>query len=238
MANLATGRPHPVIPELVGGLSLTANAFEKENGQGTLVQLLSNAEYWLSFELASFEPLLVKSPSPLRELGVGISLKYSEHMFGEITTHEIEKAREQLLPKLDDEALRVGIEGGLDVLARAVASRDRIQEAVADGFAEYSCNEGLSVHALRSNGRSKIFVKGQPDDPKILSVPLGERIIVSATDERGRPLAAPDVESRVSAPLLSRDGEDGDRTVIFFIPGEYHLRVQGRATGDRKLRVS
>ena len=65
---------------------------------------------------------------------------------------------------------------------------------------------------------------------------VGRPVLLTSSDERGRPLVAPDIESRLGAPLLTKDEAEGQRrTAIFLVPGEYLLRVPGRAAGDRKI---
>lgn len=225
---------HPVLPDLVGGIELSPRSLEeREDGAVDLARMLANAEYWLSFDMASFETLLARSPSPLRELGVAISLRFSEQMLGELTLDDLTKARSEILPTLSDD-LRPGIEHGLSTLERAVRTRDALAMLRAEGFTEYSGGKGTSVHALRAMGKSNISIAGYPEGEKRPAVELGTPLVVCATDERGRPLDPPDVESRTSAPVLIKDGE-GDRTVVFYVPGEYLLRVPGKASGDRKI---
>lgn len=225
---------HPVLPDLVGGIELSPRKLEeREGGAVDLARMLANAEYWLSFEMASFETLLARAPSPLRELGVAISLRFSEQMLGELTLEDLQQARSAILPGLSED-IRPGVEHGVDTLERAVRTRDTIDTLVAEGFTEYSGGKGTSVHALRAMGKGNISVVGYPEKEKRLAVELGAPVVVSATDERGRPLDPPDVESRTSAPVLIRDDE-GDRTVVFYVPGEYLLRVPGKASGDRKI---
>ncbi len=216
--------------ELVGGLDLSANGAASE----TLKKMLSNAEYWLSFDVANFETLLAKSPSPLRELGVAIALRFSERVNGELSSDDIRRARDELLEELTQE-VRTGIAEGLGVLERAVSVRDRIPELEADGFVSYAPTSGLSVHALRAMGKSIITIEGRGDDAKV-SVEIGEPLALTATDERGRPLPPPEIDSRIGAPMLVKDDAEANRrSVVFLVPGEYVLRVPGRASGARKV---
>lgn len=224
-------RPHPILQELVGGLDLSASS----NASETLTKMLSNAEYWLSFDVANFETLLAKSPSPLRELGVAIALRFSERMNGELSSEDIHRARNELLEELTQE-VRTGISEGLGVLERAVSVRDRIPDLEAAGYKHYAPTQGLSVHALRAMGKSNIHIVDKPDDEARVSTSIGAELTMSATDERGRPLPPPEIESRIDAPMLVKDDAEGAvRSVVFLVPGEYVLRVPGRASGARKV---
>jgi hypothetical protein len=223
-----------VLPDLVGGVELSIRSLEdRTDGGAELARMLANAEYWLSFDVASFETLLAKSPSPLRELGVAISLRFSDRMLGELSLQEIEEARKSVVPALPDD-LRSGIAHGLDTLERAVRTRDTLEELRSKGFLEYNGGKGTPAHALRIMGKSNIAIEGANEKEKRSHVELGKPVVVSATDERGRPLDPPEVESRISAPVMVKDG-GGSRTIVFFVPGEYSLRVPGKATGDRKV---
>ncbi len=227
---------HPMLPDLVGGIELSASSLEKREDATALsdfARMLANAEYWLSFDMASFEPLLEKSPSPLRELGVAVLLRFSEQMLGELTLEDLNVARKVVLPTLASD-LQPGVEHGLDTLIRAVKTRDALDALRAEGFVEYSGGKGTSVHALRAMGSSKITIDDQTPTEKRPSVELGLPVRLRATDERGRPLEPPDIESRINAPVFIRDA-DGERTAIFFVPGEYQLRVPGKASGDRRI---
>jgi hypothetical protein len=227
---------HPSMPDLVGGIELSASAIEKRQDATALTEfarMLANAEYWLSFDMASFEPLLEKSPSPLRELGVAVLLRFSEQMLGELTIADLEEAKKVVVPQLTTD-LQPGVEHGLDTLVRAVKTRDALEKLKAEGFTEYSGGKGTSVHALRAAGMSNILIDGKTPSEKRPSVELGKPISLKATDERGRALDPPEIESRISAPVLVRD-TNGERTVVFFVPGEYHLRVPTKASGDRKI---
>jgi hypothetical protein len=227
---------HPSIPDLVGGIELSASAIERRDDATALTdfaRMLANAEYWLSFDMASFEPLLEKSPSPLRELGVAVLLRFSEQMIGELTIEDLEEAKKVVVPRLTVD-LQPGVEHGLETLVRAVKTRDALEKLKADGFVEYSGGKGTSVHALRAAGSSQITIDGQSPKEKRPTVELGKPVRLAATDERGRTLDPPEIESRISAPVLVRDA-NGERTAVFFVPGEYHLRVPTKATGDRKI---
>lgn len=223
-------RPHPIMQELVGGLDLSSSGPASD----TLKKMLSNAEYWLSFDVANFETLLAKSPSPLRELGVAIALRFSERVNGELTSEDIGRARDELLEELTQE-VRSGIAEGLGVLERAVGVRDRIPELHANGYVSYEPTSGLSVHELRAMGKSVITIEGANQDEKV-SVEIGEPLVLSATDDRGRPLPPPEIDSRIGAPMLVKDDAEANRrSVVFLVPGEYVLRVPGRASGARKV---
>jgi hypothetical protein len=229
---------HPVMRELVAGVDLSTAALSKRTDaaqHSTFAQMLSNAEYWLSFDLAAFEPLLMKSPSPLRELGVAIALRFSEGIDGGLTLGDLGRARELLDPNLADD-LKRGVTAGLEALERVVKARESIPALEEAGFKRYAATPSLSVHALRAMGKSNIAIAGHADDEKRVEVRIGEQIQLTATDERGRPLQAPEIESHLEAPLYARDeSEPNKRTIFLLVPGEYFVRVPGRATGDRKL---
>src|SRR5688572_5213357 len=117
---------HPSMPDLVGGVDLSTSALEKREDVAEFARMLANAEYWLSFDMASFEPLLEKSPSPLRELGVAVLLRFSEQMLGELTLADLEEAKKIVIPGLTTD-LQPGVEHGLDTLVRAVRTRDTLE---------------------------------------------------------------------------------------------------------------
>lgn len=229
---------HPNLPLLVGGLALRPTELQKRPDAERLTdlyQMLSNAEYWLSFDVASFEPLLTMCPSPLRELGVAVSLRYCERIDGHLGVEALQRAKEELLEALTED-LKEGVQAGLTTLERAVRTRERSEEYRKQGFQRYNKNQGLSVHALRAAGRSVIEIQGVGTKEQPARIQLGEPLLIKSTDDRGRPLAAAEVESRIAAPvLIKEEQEPGHRTIIFTIPGEYRLRVPGRATGDRKV---
>lgn len=238
-ARSGPGRPaHPVLRELAGGLDLSVPALAKRpdaKALDVLSQMLSNAEYWLSFDVAAFEPLLAKSPTPLRELGVAVALRFGDGLDGGLALADLARARDALVAKLPSD-LKAGVEVGLTTLERAVRARDHVAELEKDGFKRYVATQSLSVHALRAMGRSTITITGHKDDEKKVEVRFGEPIRVASFDERGRPLSPPEVESHVEAPLWFRDEkEPNQRTIFLVVPGEYFVRVPGRATGDRKL---
>src|SRR5258708_2034603 len=95
--------PHPLMLQLVGGVELSLailNRREDASEITAFAQMLANAEYWLSFDMAAFEPLLSKSPSPLRELGVAIALRFGEGFDGGLSLEDLARAKEALSPKL------------------------------------------------------------------------------------------------------------------------------------------
>src|SRR5688572_17278588 len=154
---------HPSLPDLVGGIELSASAIEKREDAPALsdfARMLANAEYWLSFDMASFEPLLEKSPSPLRELGVAVLLRFSEQMLGELTVQDLEVAKKVVVPSLTLD-LQPGVEHGLDTLVRAVKTRDMLDALRAEGFSEYTGGKGSSVHTMRLAGASSITIDGK-----------------------------------------------------------------------------
>lgn len=226
-------RPHPVAPELVGGVDLSARALRAlENRR--LGELLDNAEYWLSFDLASFEPILSKAPSPLRELGVGVVLRYGEGLDGRLEAGDLSAAQAELFDGLPPE-LAAGIRAGLAVLGRAVAARARIAELEANGHARYAPAAGLSVLGLRAGGTAHILL----DDRKVdrdAALALGQEHALRATDDRGRGLGAPELESETGAPIWARPVDKSEtRRVVVVVPGRYRVRVPGRAEAVRTL---
>lgn len=236
---LAGRSAHPSMPELVGGLELSAAHLHRREDAGAIeafTRMLANAEYWLSFELASFEPLLETCPSPLRELGVAITLRFNDRMDGELTRDDLSRARELLAGLSSD--LASGVAEGLETLLRAVDARESRPRFEAEGFSIYNPTSALSVHSLRAMGKASISVFGRSATDKQLAVRVGEAIRLSAVDERNRPVKPPEIESRLGAPVLTRDEPEGARSVIFLVPGDYVLRVPGRAAGERKLRAT
>lgn len=216
--------------ELTGGVDLFAAAKAATGGFG---QMWANAEYWLSFEVAHFEPLLAKCPSPLRELGVAIALRFSDRVGGELTLAELEAAEQSLLPESEG-PLRQALAGGLSALRRSVEARDRVPSLEAEGWKTYVPTAGLSMHALRAMGRAQIDVGGATEKGGRLEAEVGQVITATAVDERGRPIAPPEVENRLGAPLLFQDQPEG-RRYLLLVPGEYLFRVPSKASGERKL---
>lgn len=237
--NSAPGRPaHPVLRELIGNVEVGPVALGKRADAatlGNLMQMLANADYWLSFDMASFEPLLARTPSPLRELGVAIVLRYGDGVDGLLNQSDLARGRDAMLAMLPAD-MKPGLERGIETLMHAVEARDRLPVLEEAGFRRYTASQSLSVHALRAMGRSNIAISGAPDDQKRVEIQLGTEVVLSATDEKGRPLPVPEVESHLEAPLYSKDDVPGNkRTIYLYVPGEYHVRVPGRAAGDRRI---
>jgi hypothetical protein len=235
----APARPsHPILRDLVGGIDVGSGTLGKRPDAASLVgmmQMLANADYWLSFEVASFEPLLARTPSPLRELGVAIALRFGDGVDGMLQAGDLLRGREALLAMVPAD-IKGGVERGLETLMNAVEARDRLPALEEAGFRRYAAGQSLSVHALRAMGRSNISVAGYPDDEKRIEVKLGSELVLTATDEKGRPLPVPEIESHLEAPLYSKDDPAlNRRTIYLFVPGEYHVRVPGRAAGDRRI---
>lgn len=235
---------HPVTPELVGGLELSVaglNARPVGVVSAALAQMLANAEYWLSFDLASFEPLLSKCPSPLRELGVAVALRYGDQMSGELGIEDLEAARVQLLPSLGAD-LKDGVAQGLRSLEKAVRARDAVPGLEARGYRPYRANTAMSVQLFRFSGSCTIHLQSAPEEPDrpspLEGVDIGVPFRMSATDESGKLLAPPELETRVDAPLLARDDDSGGRSFVVLVPGEYRARVAGREKGERTFIVS
>jgi hypothetical protein len=228
----AEKRKHPVDTDLVGGVDLTPKALRDREGTGALADLLANAEYWLAFEVAHFEPLLATCPSPLRELGVGIALRYTEGIDGQLAMGDIEAARAHILPGLPED-VRHGIEAGLESLERAVRVRESLDELTAQGFEPHTHAHGISLAGLRAAGRATIAADGKALEKEAV-LAIGVPIELSSTDDRGKATAPPDVENDLGAPLLSKS-EDHSRTIVLLVPGKYRLRVPGKAEGVRTI---
>lgn len=223
---------HPVLPDLVDGLDLSVTGLTAHDDRAeldALIAVIRNAEYWLSFDLAKFEPCLQKLPSPLRELAVGITLRFGESVDGQLRAAEIESARglTDTLPAPVADALRAGLES----LDRMVRARDGQQRWLDEGFRLYKPATSLSVHALRASGQCNISI-----DTSGEHVLVGEPAVLSATDERRRTIGPPEIETALEAPVLIRDDpETLRRTIVLTVPGPYRVRVAGRASGDRKV---
>ena len=231
---------HPQLPELLGGLNLGANALRSRSDAAqltTLIELLANAEYWLSFDLAGFEALLARSPSPLRELAVGIALRYGEGIDGSVQASDVASARTVLLSSIPAD-LESGLVRGLDTLDRSIAARDRRADFAAEGFEEYTPTAALSIHALMAMGRARIEVSGARSGlgGGTFEVELGVPLDLSSSDDRGKALDPPEIESELGAPLIVRRPEGSPaRRVVFLVPGRYRLRVPNRSEGARWL---
>lgn len=227
---------HPALPELVGGLDLSTESLRNRADQaalGALVELLANAEYWLSFDVGTFEPLLARSPSPLRELGVGIALRFGENVEGRLSPADLATARTSLVAPLPDD-VKAALHHGLEILERAVLARDRWDELEREGFAPYTPKQNLSVHALMAGGRGQIRANGELlAKGKRLRVPVGEVVTLAAFDDRGHPASAPELETAVEGGLLAREGQESHvREVVLLLPGAYRVRVPGKLEGD------
>lgn len=242
------GRPRerravPRLPELSGGLDLTPRLL-RERGATAWGDLLSNADYWLTFELARFEPWLDACAAPLRELGVGVALRWGERVDGRLGREELVRARVDA-EAVVDEALRAALTGALDTLSRAVDALEGVPAQVARGLAPYQAAAALTVQSLRAGGAATIHVEldGEPattarapSTSAPARLPLGAPIRLAASDERGRPLPPPEVESETQAPIWAR--VDGDRREIWLVsPGRVRLRVPGRVDGVRAFLV-
>ncbi len=226
---------HPSLPQLVGGLDLSSAHLSRSPQTAAFARMMANAEYWLSFDLASFESLLVKTPSPLRELGVAILLRFSDGVDGELGIEDLQRAQEALQKELPSE-LWPAVLDGIQTLERAVRAKHGREQFAAAGFKPYALTTSLSVHALRAMGRAQIELSGV-EEPA-LRIPIGTILTTRALDERKKPLPPPEAESRIGAPLLVREDSAEHRSFVFLVPGEYVLRVPGRAAGDRKLLVA
>lgn len=228
-----------MLHDLLGGVDLSSEALRTRDdaeGLAPLIGLLDNAEYWLSFELAPFEPLLAYTPSPLRELAVGLTLRFGESIDGRLHEDEIHGFSASILGALPADVAGP-LEQGIESLRRAVAARERTEEILSSGFAEYRPPQALSVHALLAKSKALLRVDGKPLSKKSpIEVEIGRPVVISAADESGKALESPTVESELNAPVLARrDDPAGTRTVLFQIPGRYRVRVPGRLEGDGVL---
>ena len=226
------------MPELASGLRLSVEALRARpdaHKMETFLQMLDNAEYWLSFDLHAFEPVLTCAPSPLRELGVAVALKFSENLDGRLAMDDLDAADGYLQRRIAPD-LRPGVTEALRRLRAIVDLRDRQAQLADDGFEVYEPEPALSVHALRAAGRATIVVDGSAEAPATLELVVGVPVRLASTDEKGRPLAPPEIETDTGAPLLVRSIDDA-RDVMFMVPGTYRLRVRGRASGDKKAIV-
>ena len=234
----APRRAHPELPELAGGLRLSVESLRQRQDASKLegfIQMLANAEYWLSFELHDFEPVLATAPSPLRELGVAIALKFSDEVDGGLRSDDVMRAQQFLIRRVAPD-MRPGLSEALDRLQAVVQTRDRQPTWSNEGFTPYKPEPALSVHALRARGQATIIVDGDSEAPDRLEFAIGQMVRLSSVDEKGRGLSPPEIETDTGAPLLVRKA-DGARDVVFTVPGRYRLRVPGRASGDKKALV-
>ncbi|MBI2377464.1 MAG: hypothetical protein HYV07_25915 [Deltaproteobacteria bacterium] len=236
-----TRGPHPTLTSLPGGALLSAQALEarpEARSLGDLIAVLRNAEYWINFDLSTFEPLMSKSPSPLRELAVGIVLRFGEGIDGALSHDDLARARGALLGGLPAD-LEGAVKAGLDTLERAVSVREALEALKSEGFAVLRPKTTLSVHGLMSNvGRARLLLDGAPLTSTELSVELGRLVRIDALDERGRPTDRPELENELSAAILFRDEAPGSRTFVLTTPGLYRVRVPGRVEGDRRIIAS
>jgi len=227
---------HPSVPALLGGAQLAPSQLRARADAeqlGDFIKMLANAEYWIGFDLASFEPWLNKCPSPLRELGVAVLLKYGEDIGGRLGQRDIERAQEGLQSTLPSD-LDEGVQRGLLSLKRAVQARDRAPGLLQDGFHTSQRNAGMAAHALRAMGSASIWIQGVGAKDRAPQLEVGAPILMRASDERGRALSPLEIDSAMSAEVLIRDEEQA-RTVVFLVPGEYQVRVPSKASGARKL---
>ncbi len=232
-------RHHPVLAELVGSIDLKPSVLSARPDVaeiGEFIKMLVNAEYWIGFDLASFEPMLTRCPSPLRELGVGILLKYCEQVDGTLGTEDLQRATEHLQDYLPED-LWAGVQAGISSLTRAVQARDQSEALLQEGFETSQQEAGFGAHALRAMGSAHITIQGIDDKERRPQLQVGVPIVLSATDERERDLAPPEIASKLAAEVLTKDNRH-QRTVIFLIPGEYQVRVSTKASGARKLLLT
>jgi hypothetical protein len=207
-----------------------ALAARREPPCRALAQLLRNAQYWLSFQVARFEPLLRFAPSPLVEVGVGVLLRFGESPSGHLEPRDLEAARAAFSDLPPDVA--GPFSEALGVLERGVGARERLPALEGEGFRPTQKRGGVSAFALRAAGRAVIAVGGHAGSGRV-EVPLGTPLTVTATDERARPLPPPEISSSTGAPVW-RDGADPPR-ILLLVPGDYTAQVPGRASGARRL---
>ncbi|MEO1336933.1 MAG: hypothetical protein AAFV29_14900, partial [Myxococcota bacterium] len=175
------------------------------------------------------------APSPLRELGVAVALKFGEGIDGRLTAKDIASAK-NYLPRRIAPDLRPGVVEALNRLDAIVQLRDRETQLAAEGFEVYRPEPALSVHSLRAMGHAIIRIDDDAERPQTVDLELGRIIRLSAHNEKGRALPPPEIETDTGAPLWVRTA-NGTRDVIFLVPGIYRLRVRDRASGDKKLIV-
>ncbi|MEE2901241.1 MAG: hypothetical protein VYC39_02880 [Myxococcota bacterium] len=228
------------LPELLDGLTLTRQSLEQRNENGavsSLLELISNAEYWLSYETDNFDPNLMYCPSPLRELGVGITLRFGHSLEGLLAIEDIESCREEIMSTLPQD-FHEGFQNGLDTLTRVVEVRAQVPSLEEQGYRRYEESKKLSIHALRASGRATIKLNGRHVTSQKSTFLVGESIRISAVDSQNRPIDLPEVSNRTGSPILSKDSLDGDsRECIFTIPGIYRVSVPSRAEGGHKLFI-
>ena len=230
---------HPTVPELVGGVNLSVVALrarEEAADLAALIELFGNAEYWLSFDLAGFEPMLLRAPSPIRELGVGLDLRFGEAVDGRLCQADLEQFRRSLSDSTPDDVAD-GIARAADTLERMIDARDAMAARADEGYEVYNPQGALSVHAMRAHGSAHIHVEPVEQRDDAMTVKIGEPIQLSATSERGKALEPPGIESLLDAPVLVKSDplKEDLRFAIFVVPGWYTLRVPGKLDGERKL---
>ncbi len=195
-----------------------------------LRQLLTTAAYWQGFGVARFEPLLVHAPPPLGSLGIGALLRFGEHPAGRLEPRDLAAAKTALADLPSD--LREPALAALDLLGQAVEARERLPEWERQGFRPTALPLGSPAHALRASGEARIAIDGEAVGPTA-RVPLGVVLTLTATDERGRPLPPPELQSATRAPVWTVEGPP--RRAVFLIPGPYEAQVPGRAFGRRTV---
>ena len=200
----------------------------------SLLKMMENADYWLSFELARFESFLMLSPSPIRELGVGLALRFAEQIEGQLSREDLRTARSEVLADDLPGDIAEGVSTVIDILERAVTVRDQAAELESEGFVQSEARPVLSPGILQAMGRATVHVEGQPDNVSPIYVPLGSELIVSATDEKGRPIEPPVIENAMGPPVWMRT-EDRRRWIVIAVPGMYALRSPFKAEGARKV---
>jgi len=234
-------RSHPNLPELVGGLDLSRNKLAEhpdESQIGTLMELLTNAEYWLSYEPEAFDNAVLKTPSPLRELGIGIGLRFGQSLDGELAEPDIEACRQQLAKELPPELFK-GIERGLHTLSRVIKIRNKLSTFTEQGYRIYEATNTLSVHALRASGRATIKIDGRMVASSQTDIKIGQSIKLAALDENARALSLPEINDKMGGSIYVRDDAQKEfREFIFTVPGLYRVTVPSRSEGGHKLFVS
>lgn len=239
--NQPTRTKHQTLPELVNGLDLSRSALlkiEDQSNVATLVEILTNAEYWLSYEPESFDHELMLCPSPLRELGIGIALRFGHSLNGDLTEQDIEQCRQLLSPELSNE-MADGVERALQTLKRVVEIRQVSDTYRDQGYQLYEESKTLSVHALRASGRATIKLDGRMVSSSNTPIMIGQAVKIAALDEKGRPLSLPEIFNSNKAPIYYRDSPEQDyRECIFAVPGMYRVSVPTRPEGGHKLLVS
>lgn len=217
------------VPELCGDLDL-----EALGRSGPLAAGLANVRYWLSYEQASLQPLLLQTPSPLMEIGTAVALQFSEDVSGALTEDALEAARQTWLPDLSDAAAEP-VGRVLDIWTRCLEAREQRPRYNQAGFRSVPATSGISLKDLEAIGHADIRVDLEGDGPRLRAA-LGTMLAARARDTKGRPLPNIEVEHPMGAEILLRkNGETGDTEMVFWIPGPYRIRVPSRATGDRTV---